>query len=510
MRKPKIQPPQNLIPDEPPLAPGEVRQERHYRLITPLFGGGVEPGAADPVTIIRGTAIRGQLRFWWRATRGGYTGADAASLEDKDLLADMKRREAAIWGAASDDRGAGPSNVQAEVRFDKGTVQQQADHPFEVYPRQSNRGTEYRTRPNTKSVVHPYAAFPLQPTDDDLRWMTRTEHTKAVQRNISFTLLITFPEKLRKDVEAALWAWETFGGIGGRTRRGFGAIVFEKGTERCENQKPIPVIVDRPESTQEKVEEWIRKHLSRENILLKGRWADSVPYISDMLRFKSTKKVGTAEATWKYLLECLKQFRQQRDTIERNKKNPQTGTTRKIDVPGRNYWPEPDAIRALTGSPGADYTDRDGNLHDHTQPLYEVDGKPVTRFPRAAFGLPIIFKFKDDDARNGDPAGQYTLTAKKPGQKDGYERFASPLILRPLLCNNGQAVGLAAILENSHLPQDIYLVSGDRLIDRVDVELTADQARHIEDEDGEPLLTCSEEGQSPIDTLQDFLDYLNR
>src|SRR5262249_37663975 len=47
-------------------------EERSYRieLITPLFGGGVEAGVNDPTMPIRGTAIRGQLQFWWRATLG--------------------------------------------------------------------------------------------------------------------------------------------------------------------------------------------------------------------------------------------------------------------------------------------------------------------------------------------------------------------------------------------------------------------------------------------------------
>ena len=44
--------------------------ERTYTLLTPLFGGGVEPREADPVSVVRATAVRGHLRFWWRAVRG--------------------------------------------------------------------------------------------------------------------------------------------------------------------------------------------------------------------------------------------------------------------------------------------------------------------------------------------------------------------------------------------------------------------------------------------------------
>lgn len=35
-------------------------------LVTPLYGGGVEAATVDKDMPIRASAIRGQLRFWWR------------------------------------------------------------------------------------------------------------------------------------------------------------------------------------------------------------------------------------------------------------------------------------------------------------------------------------------------------------------------------------------------------------------------------------------------------------
>lgn len=46
-------------------------------VITPLFGGGVEVGVNDPVTLICPSSIRGLLRFWWRATLGARGTATA-------------------------------------------------------------------------------------------------------------------------------------------------------------------------------------------------------------------------------------------------------------------------------------------------------------------------------------------------------------------------------------------------------------------------------------------------
>lgn len=65
---------------------------RHYsyaiEVITPLFGGGVEPGVNDPITLVRPSTIRGHLRFWWRATRR----------ERFDTVAGLRQREEKIWG----------------------------------------------------------------------------------------------------------------------------------------------------------------------------------------------------------------------------------------------------------------------------------------------------------------------------------------------------------------------------------------------------------------------------
>ena len=69
--------------------------------------------------------------------------------------------------------------------------------------------------------------------------------------------------------------------------------------------------------------------------------------------------------------------------------------------------------------------------------------------------MPIPFHFKDEHA--GDPK-DITLVEihQKEGQtsKEDYKkqaRFASPLILRPFLCSDKRAVGLALLMEGSRV-----------------------------------------------------------
>src|SRR5713101_1257785 len=65
-----------------------------------MYGGGVEPGKADPLTVVRTPSIRGHLRFWWRGTRGWRC----------STLQELYSREREIWGSSDN-----PSPVTLEV-----------------------------------------------------------------------------------------------------------------------------------------------------------------------------------------------------------------------------------------------------------------------------------------------------------------------------------------------------------------------------------------------------------
>ena len=344
-----------------------VTQVRRYELITPLFGGGVEPAVADPVTVIRGSEIRGHLRFWWRACRGGQFGGD---------LAGMKEAEDVLWGAASTVQRPRPSQVQIEVEI---TNPGQVEQPFE---------TRTRASQNWRDLA--YASFPLQGDDEKPPGKVRT--------GVTFTLTLTFPPSQQIGVEAALWTWETFGGIGARTRRGFGAL------------RNVDAPLPQANAVQQFIQTGLQRHIAA------GTWPTGVPHLSRIPYMRIAAARPNAKAAWEYLIRRLKDFRQSR--------NPGKAPNQ----PGRSKWPEPDEIRRITGQ---------------RSPLHATPLSSVGKFPRAAFGLPIVFHFKDEGT--GDP-GNTTL------QGHDHDRLASPLILRPLACANGQAVGLALILDGTTLP----------------------------------------------------------
>jgi CRISPR-associated protein Cmr1 len=447
MRKqPSIEPPNvSILANQQPTM--TIREERRYKLITPLFGGGAEPGACDEVTTIRATEIRGLLRFWWRACRGGQFGDD---------LKTMKAVEDAIWGSPAtskdtmqEQKSTGSryyETIQIEVEVVEPEKVKAIPYPFNTYNQsQRSPGTN---RP--KPLFPLYAAFPLQPDRDEKKKRERnrfekaqgeqrSEEAKSVYTDITFILTITYSQEQKKieelpdqsistatELEAALWAWETFGSIGARTRRGFGAIKLES-----INGEPY---TDLPSAEPRQARQWIQKHL--ENFIQREHYLD-LPHLQKSSTFRIIQGSGEAITVWNRVVGKLQQFRQL---------HARGGTGRNM---GRTQWPEPEAIREITGS-----TNR-------------KEPNPIHKYPRAAFGLPIVFHFKD-----GNDPKDVTLQ----GAQEGNDRLASPLILRPLACQNNQFVGLALLLEGSHIPHEGLVLKGEQI--KKPHKVSADLAKH--------------------------------
>lgn len=230
-----------------------------------------------------------------------------------------------------------------------------------------------------------YAIFPFQGTRDE-----RPRHARV---NVKFRLFVEHQEEHTKDVGASLWAWLNFGGIGARTRRGCGALY-------CATFAPQKV-------TPLDLKSWAVQKI-REFALELPQQARPWPKLWGLPI--TSQATESPMAAWKHAVELLKTYRQG-EGVGRN-----VGARNR---PGRSRWPEADSLRQLTklGDP----------RHLPSQTINE------RAFPRAEFGLPIIFHFKDvaDSANNCE---------LYPRDKN---RMASPIILKPLAYGNGtQAVAM--------------------------------------------------------------------
>jgi CRISPR-associated protein Cmr1 len=369
--------------------------ERNFSIevITPMFGGGVEPGVNDLSMLIRPTSIRGHLRFWWRATRG---------VRFNDIK-ELFQREGEIWGSTENPS---PVIIEAKVdAFDKSTECARYDKPGKFTPRWCEPFDDYDSS-------LPYALFPFQgrspdnanpedpaefirsasfklialiPTDARMATLRSAFNEQRKDRNLSS--LNPSDDNILKDVEASIWAWVNFGGIGARTRRGCGALF-------CREPGFVPQSI-------EEIDYWYGSNLEKFGIKsFDTRKWPTIP--RTFLLQKANEKPLVA---WNSSVKLLRDFRQGK----RIGRNPGMGIT-----PGRSFWPEPESIRNLTGY----------RLKKH-DPL----DMPANAFPRAEFGLPIVFHFKDDN--KGEPK-ETQLYPK------GSQRMNSPLILRPLAIGSGK------------------------------------------------------------------------
>ena len=291
------------------------------QLVTPMYGGGVNAGEVDKAMPIRASGIRGQLRFWWRLLNGGNRPSEK-----------LFREECKLWGGIASSGRGGPVASKVTVRIE------------------SEPADDHLT-PKSKLNVPPYALI-----------LERGEDPKLLEAPYSpFKVLLGFnchttDEQRSQVIECLRW-WASFGGVGARTRRGFGAFKAS-----CDDADLKPV--------------------SRDEVQKLCGW------------IVTGRPTNDAQEAWRSAVRALQFFRQGAG-VGRSTKAGSSG-------PGRSNWPEAATIR---------------DLADKAKPARK-DGEEVF-FPRAAFGLPIVFQFK----------GETHLNDTLEGESD--ERMASPLILRP-------------------------------------------------------------------------------
>ncbi len=356
------------IPDCPQKPNPAPQASRRYEveLITPMVGGGASSGEVDLLFPIRSTSVRGLLRNWWRLI-GGFS-----------LGEGMWRREEEIFGSTE---FCSPLRVRVQASPIKDWVEPQDIH---------NTSLKYLLFPSiecNQRLAKEGITFRLE-----LNW--ENEHSlnkrRAAQNQArkqeKKSLLPDRISGLDDEIDQAVRAWITFGGIGARTRRGCGAL-FAK-----EPKFPFHVA---------DVQIWLRQFLHE---------GSSIEKI-----FCIQQPMNPVDA-WKRVAETWKKFRQ-------------PGPAQRGEQ--RRRFPEAETIRRATGR--------------RSRRVRAVSEEEMPNgFPRAELGLPIIFQFKDAS----DPETTTVNRAGTDAAGRPFQRMASPFILRPLALGKGQAVPMIVLLKS--------------------------------------------------------------
>ena len=265
------------------------------KIVTPMFGGGFRAGQVDTLNPIHIAGVRGNLRFWWRATSG------AQYATSRQIFA----AEEELWGSMNR-----PGKVATRIHIEPDAlrnVQRCLKRCAEYNPR-NNDPTQFRAVPDP---LNGYPLYALQAFTGELSQDSRSVVTEPAMGLVDFPfeLIVTCPDEFKKAVELAISAWVRFGGVGARTRRGCGSLA---------TTVALPDI---------DLEQEVKSH----NLLTALGGAEAY--------------VGTPRdnsiAAWSEAVKHYQNFRQGvgegRDAGEGN-------------TPGRSRWPEPNTIRNRTGN----------------------------------------------------------------------------------------------------------------------------------------------------------------
>lgn len=216
-----------------------------------------------------------------------------------------------------------------------------------------------------------YVLFPAyNETDDD-----RKPHKLLKPDNITFQLQFALVDACgaqRQQIVETLQWWANFGGLGFRSRKGLGAIAVTECT-------------DFPEICQ-------------------SLTADDVGQAGCLLQIRQQNH-PTGLRALQAGIQKYADFRQKAG-VGRN-------VGQQANQPGRSRFPEPDALRRIQRNLGYD---------KRHEPVHQAGNV----FPRAVFGLPILFHSHQERAVNA------TVNPSNG------ERLASPLIIRPRKLSNGR------------------------------------------------------------------------
>lgn len=275
----------------------------------------------------------------------------------------IRNAELALWGGMADGDNGTASKVTVRVN----NIQNLVIEPWADYM-PNNKGKDV-LKPR-KWADLPYVLFPAQGRTKENP--NEPPHDLA-REGLLFDLHLSFAPVLNEDdkgqvIETLRW-WSQFGGVGARTRRGLGAVWVKENDKLSLIHNPITSVEAEAMGCK----------------LVQGSSASP-----------------DAFAQLKASVEKLANFCQKAG-LGRNAGQPPKPA-------GRSRWPEPDAIRRIT---------------DNKNPIHPAEHLAGNVFPRAMFGLPIIFHFVGiDEPRDAEAS---------PERGD---RLPSPLIIRPFLSTN--------------------------------------------------------------------------
>lgn len=190
--------------------------EATYRVVTPLFCAGVDPQRAE----LRLPSFKGVLRFWWRALAWSRYGGDLQRIQEQ---------EDALFGNA----GGGQSRVSMRLVL--------GGDPMTV-----KVGNVLTVRRSVVGEGARYLGYGVMEAFDGRKTKAGRLTRSCLSAPFEFTAQMRSRDLNEPELESlksALIALGTLGGMGARSRKGYGSTVLQalcvSGEKQCEKPRNI-------------------------------------------------------------------------------------------------------------------------------------------------------------------------------------------------------------------------------------------------------------------------------
>jgi len=181
--------------------------EATYRIVTPMFIGGADQSPSDG---IRPPSFKGALRFWWRALNWG--GFYQACCDEAAALNAMHKKESELFGRAVKDKNGGQGKFLLSIK------QPQYFQQDNLWP---------SIKPLNGSGYLGMGLWESGSMDRGNYLPHRTSIISNEPFKVTLKLKQNISEKQVEQLRQSLQALGLFGGLGSRSRRGFGSIALE-------------------------------------------------------------------------------------------------------------------------------------------------------------------------------------------------------------------------------------------------------------------------------------------
>lgn len=346
-------------------------------LATPMLGGGSRAGHPDADQPFRPSAVRGALRRWWRATNVFSSPAD------------LRERERELWGMADRDQ---KEPVSSRVRIEVDQVSA-GDH---VILREAQglvpdyaRGILIEPRTGSRAVPDAVAMRVLRTGSFRVRVCLRTFGREEGDPWGQW----------EAEIRRALAAWLLFGGIGARTRRGFGSLKWT-------GFDAVAALI----GLGDEKGKWDRLTDEQRKEFLKSGFTS---LIGARLFLKDA---ASPNAAWHDAIGTFRDFRKG----QRGRQRPGLGPD------SHSPWPEADSIRQAQG----------------VAPLRPI---PYQTFPRAELGLPLQFRSARPGRQNDNRPVAGEFGESWVPTTTGQTRLASPVLVKPIFWDGRWKAGFVLL-----------------------------------------------------------------